>query len=96
MSVLIKPIITEKATIDSEKNNRYTFSVAPEANKLQIKKAVEDAYAVKVTDVKTNRVAVKRTVKYTKKGLQMAKTNIIKKAVVSLEEGQTIDLYSNN
>ena len=53
MSVLIKPIITEKATLGSELYNRYTFLVHPKANKVEIKKAVEAAYGVNVEKVRT-------------------------------------------
>ena len=53
MSLLIKPIITEKATNDSELNNCYTFHVQNSANNVEIKKAVESAYGVKVEKVRT-------------------------------------------
>ena len=53
MSVLIKPIITEKATLGSELHNRYTFLVHPKSNKVEIKKAVEAAYGVSVNKVRT-------------------------------------------
>lgn len=95
MSVLIKPIITEKATIDSEKNNRYTFAVSVKANKIQIKEAVEATYGVSVQSVKTLNYGPKRNTRFTKNGLQIAKTNAVKKAVVSIKEGETIDFYSN-
>lgn len=95
MEILIKPIITEKATLDSEKNNRFTFLVAKQANKIQIKQAVEAAYGVSVLDVKTMNYGPKRSTRYTKNGLQHAQTNAYKKAVISLKEGDTIDFYSN-
>ena len=66
MSILIKPIITEKATKDAEDKNRYTFSVDKKANKIQIKKAVEAAYGVTVEKVYTLNYAPKRSVRYTK------------------------------
>jgi len=53
MSILIKPIITEKATADSEMNNCYTFLVTPTSNKVEIKKAVEATYGVSVEKVRT-------------------------------------------
>ena len=56
MSILIKPIITEKATADSEMNNRYTFLVDTTANKVEIKKAVEAAYGVTVDKVRTQKL----------------------------------------
>ena len=94
MSILIKPIITEKATKDAEDKNRYTFSVDKKANKIQIKKAVEAAYGVTVEKVYTRNYAPKRSVRYTKNGLQLSQTNAVKKAVVSVKEGETIDFYN--
>ena len=94
MSILIKPIITEKATNDSEVNNRYTFSVDKKANKIQIKKAVEEAYGVTVEKVRTLNYAPKRSVRCTKNGLQLSQTNAVKKAVVTVKEGEIIDFYN--
>ncbi|QLE00552.1 50S ribosomal protein L23 [Galbibacter sp. BG1] len=95
MSVLIKPIITEKATADSELNNRYGFIVDPKANKLQIKDAVEAAYGVSVEKVRTMNYGPKRSTRYTKTGIQHGKTNAVKKAVVQVAEGDIIDFYNN-
>ena len=95
MSILIKPIITEKATNDSELNNRYTFQVNKKANKVEIKKAVEAAYGVSVEKVRTINVRPDRKTKFTKTGVQHGKTNAVKKAIVQLAEGETIDLYAN-
>ncbi len=95
MSILIKPIITEKATTNSELNNCFTFQVNNKANKIEIKKAVETAYGVSVEKVRTINVRPDRSTKYTKTGIQHGKTNAIKKAIVQLAEGETIDLYSN-
>lgn len=95
MSVLIRPIISEKATADSELRNRYAFVVSPKANKIQIKEAVEATYGVTVDKVRTMNCAPIRKVRYTKAGLQVGKTNRIKKAVVSVVEGDVIDFYSN-
>jgi len=92
---LIKPVITEKATTDSEMNNRFTFVVSNKANKIQIKDAVESAYGVSVTKVRTMNVRPDRKTKYTKSGMITGKTNAYKKAVVQVAEGETIDLYSN-
>ncbi|WP_314810219.1 50S ribosomal protein L23 [Capnocytophaga granulosa] len=94
MSILIKPILTEKATKDAEDKNRYTFSVHKKANKIQIKQAVEAAYGVTVEKVYTLNYAPKRSVRYTKNGLQLSQTNAVKKAVVSVKEGETIDFYN--
>ena len=95
MSILIKPIITEKATLDSELRNCFSFLVNTKANKVEIKKAVETAYGVSVDKVRTINVRPDRKTKYTKTGLQRGKTNATKKAIVQLAEGEIIDLYSN-
>ena len=95
MNILLKPVITEKATADSELKNRFTFLVNTNANKVQIKKAVEQAYGVSVDKVRTINVRPDRKTKYTKTGLQHGKTNATKKAIVQLAEGETIDLYAN-
>ena len=95
MSVLIKPIITEKMTADSELYNRYGFLVDPAANKLQIKDAVEAAYGVSVKKVRTMNYGPSRRTRYTKTGVQHGKTNAIKKAIVDVAEGDIIDFYSN-
>ncbi|WP_445381441.1 50S ribosomal protein L23 [Robiginitalea sp. IMCC43444] len=95
MSVLIKPIITEKMTSDSELYNRYGFIVDPSANKLQIKAAVEETYGVSVTKVRTMNYGPSRKTRYTKTGLQQGKSNAFKKAIVDVEDGDVIDFYSN-
>lgn len=95
MSILIKPIITEKATADSELNNKYAFVVDNKANKIEIKDAVESAYGVSVTKVRTINVRPDRKTRYTKTGVVTGKTNAYKKALVQVAEGETIDLYSN-
>ena len=95
MSILIKPIITEKATAESEINNCYTFQVKNKANKVEIKKAVEAAYGVSVEKVRTINVRPDRSTKFTKTGIQHGKTSAVKKAIVQLAEGEMIDLYSN-
>lgn len=95
MSVLIKPIITEKATNDSELNNRFSFFVDKRANKIEIKKAIEETYGVSVEKVRTINVRPDRRRRYTKTGVQIGKTNAQKKAIVQLAEGDTIDIYAN-
>ncbi|MGJ5643492.1 50S ribosomal protein L23 [Formosa sp. S-31] len=95
MSILIKPIITEKATTNSELNNCYSFVVNTKANKVEIKKAVEAAYGVSVEKVRTINVRPERRTRFTKTGIQHGKTNAVKKAIVQLAEGEVIDLYSN-
>jgi large subunit ribosomal protein L23 len=95
MNILIKPIVTEKMTTQGEDMNRYGFVVDRRANKLEIKKAVEDLYHVRVTEVNTMRYAGKRKQRYTKSGISVGRTNAFKKAVVTLAEGEVIDFYSN-
>ena len=96
MAFIIKPLVTEKMTNITEKRpNRFGFIVRPEANKLQIKKEVEDLYHVTVEDVNTLRYAGKRSSRYTKAGLVKGHKNAFKKAVVTLKDGETIDFYSN-
>jgi large subunit ribosomal protein L23 len=95
MSILIKPIITEKATNDSEKYNRYSFVVALGANKVEVKKAVEAAYGVSVEKVRTMIYPVSRTTKFTKKGVVSGTVGQYKKAIVQLSEGDAIDFYNN-
>ncbi len=94
MNILLKPVITEKATADSELNNRFTFLVDTDANKVQIKKAVEKAYGVSVDKVRTMRYGAERRIRYTKTGIQRGKSARTKKAIVQLIEGDTIDFYN--
>jgi large subunit ribosomal protein L23 len=95
MEILIKPIVTEKMTGLTDKFNRYGFIVARGANKIQIKKAVEELYGVKVETVNTMVVGGKRKSRFTKSGVIAGRTSTRKKAVVTLAEGDTIDFYSN-
>jgi len=78
-------------TAQGEDFNRYGFVVAKDANKLQIKQAVEELYDVKVAEVNTMRYAGKRKQRYTKSGISIGKTASYKKAVVTLAEGEVID-----
>ncbi len=95
MSILIKPIITEKATRFAEESNVFSFVVNPKANKVEIKKAVEATYGVSVNKVRTINVRPERSTRYTKTGIQTGKTNAVKKAIVQVAEGDTIDFYNN-
>ena len=95
-TIIKKPIITEKATGQSEMRNRFTFEVDPSANKLEIKNAVEKMYGVQVTDVRTmNYGGGKSSVKYTNRGIVEQPTKRWKKAVVTVADGETIDLFNN-
>lgn len=93
--ILVKPLITEKMTADTEKNNAYGFVVSDGANKVEIKKAVEKEYGVTVTSVRTLRVDGKSRQRYTKTGIIKGRTASYKKAIVSLAEGEMIDFYEN-
>jgi len=93
---LIKPLITEKMTATTEKfPNRYGFVVDKRASKGQIRKAVEDMYNVSVATVNTMVYLGKRKSRYTKTGLQTGRKSSFKKAIVTLNEGHSIDFYSN-
>lgn len=95
MSIIIKPLVTEKMTSISEQSSRYGFIVSPKANKVEIKKAVEAMYNVTVLDVNTINYAGKNKSRYTKAGFIQGRTNAFKKAIVTLKEGDVIDFYSN-
>ncbi len=95
MNILIKPIVTEKMTHQGETLNRYGFIVDKKANKIEIKKAVEELYGVTVENVNTMRYGGKKRSRYTRTGIIAGKTKAYKKAIVTLAEGETIDFYSN-
>ena len=95
MTVLKKPIVTEKMTADSESNNRYGFIVDGNANKVEIKKAIEEMYGVSVDKVRTMNYTGKPRTRNTKSGVISGRTKSFKKAIVSVSEGDTIDFFSN-
>ncbi len=96
MSIIIKPLITEKMTKINEKDSsRCAFIVDKKANKIEIKKAVEDLYSVKVASVNTINYSGKRKARYTKAGYIQGRTNAYKKAMITLAKGETIDFFSN-
>jgi len=92
--ILVKPVITEKVNNQMERSSRYTFVVDKKANKLEIKKAVEEFYGVKVNDVNTVVVPGKSKSRFTKAGYIQGVKPSYKKAVVTLAEGESIDLFS--
>lgn len=92
--VLIKPVLSEKANKQAEKMNRFTFIVDRKANKLEIKKAVELFYGVQVEMVNTQIVPSKLKAKYTKAGFIVGRKPAKKKAIVTVAQGETIDVYS--
>jgi len=95
INVLIKPIITEKSTKSGEKAGKYSFRVAKDANKLEIKKAIEAAYNVQVDSVNTQVNVGKKKVRQTKKGMAIGMKPSFKKAHVTLKKGESIDFYGN-
>ena len=96
MAFIINPLVTEKMTKTTDKRpNRFGFIVKPEANKLQIKKEIEETYNVTVEQVNTANFSGKRSQRYTKAGLIRGQKAAFKKAIVTLKEGETIDFYSN-
>ncbi|MDR0681541.1 MAG: 50S ribosomal protein L23 [Dysgonamonadaceae bacterium] len=96
MGIIIKPIVTEKQTLITEKKaNRVGFRVSPDANKLEIKAAIEELYGVTVVKVNTMNYDGKRKSRYTKSGVVSGKEAAFKKAIVTLKEGETIDFFSN-
>ncbi|HSN07633.1 MAG TPA: 50S ribosomal protein L23 [Hanamia sp.] len=93
--VLIKPVLSEKVNRLSEKYNRYTFIVNRKANKLEIKKAVEEFYGITVEEVNTLNMPSKVKQRNTKAGLLTGRKPAKKKAIVTVAEGDSIDLYGN-
>lgn len=92
--VIKQPIVTEKVNKQTEKFNRYSFVVDKRANKLEIKKAVEEFYNVRVDDVNTCVVPGKTKTRMTKAGILTGRKPSYKKATVTVAEGETIDLYA--
>jgi large subunit ribosomal protein L23 len=95
MSNIIKPLVTEKMTSITEKQNKFGFIVRPEAGKIELKKEIEQKYGVTVVAINTCRYAGKNKSRYTRSGLVKGRTNAFKKAIVTLKEGDVIDFYSN-
>jgi len=95
-NVLRRPLITEKAMGLSEGRDKkqYVFEVSPDANKIQIKKAVEDMFEVNVESVRTLNRKGKAKSRMTRRGLMRGKTRAIKKAYITLKAGQEIELVS--
>jgi large subunit ribosomal protein L23 len=92
--VLVKPILTEKANSQQDKLRRYAFRVNRKANKLEIKKAVEDFYGVTVVDVNTSVVPGKNKTRFTKAGYVSGRKPAYKKALITVAVGESIDLYA--
>ena len=95
MGIIIKPIVTEKLSVQGEKLNQYGFIVDRDANKLQIKDAVEKMYNVSVASVNTLNYHGKRKSRYTKSGIIRGRRNHFKKAYVTLAGDDKIELFAN-
>jgi large subunit ribosomal protein L23 len=95
MSIIHKPIVTEKMTEKGEGLGQYGFVVEKSATKLQIKSAIESLYNVNVESVNTLIYGPKVKSRFTKSGVITGKTKAVKKAIVTLKKGDVIDFYSN-
>jgi large subunit ribosomal protein L23 len=94
MSVLKKPLVTEKASAQNE-NGKYGFLVEKKANKIQIRQEVEKMYGVKVVDVNTMSYRGKHKYRYTKTRIVGGKKSDYKKAVITVAVGEVIDFYGS-
>ncbi len=93
--ILIKPVITEKADLLSDKKGKYTFVVNKDANKIEIKKAIADLYNVEVAKVNTMIMPSKAKSRNTKTGVIKGRVSSYKKAVVTLAPGETINFFGD-
>ncbi len=94
MEILIKPVVTEKASFMNEEG-KYSFVVANQANKIQIKEAVEKIYGVTIEKVWTQRYQGKKKTRYTKRSIIEGRRPSFKKAIVKVADGEVIDFYDN-
>jgi large subunit ribosomal protein L23 len=94
MSILKRPLVTEKVSSLNEKG-KYGFIVNADANKVEIRQAVEKQYGVNVAKVNTMKVMGKQKTRYTKTGILSGRRPGYKKAIVTLAQGEVIDFYSN-
>lgn len=92
-TIIIKPVVTEKANTLSTKLGKYTFIVDRKANKIEIGKAIAAMYGVGVESVNTSVRPGKRKYRYTKKGVIAGQTSATKRAIVTLTKGDVIDFY---
>lgn len=92
-TILIRPLVTEKMTAINEKQGKYGFVVTADANKIEIAKAIKGKFNVDVVDVNTVTHKGKSKTQFTKKGRFTGKTPKFKKAMITLKEGQTIDIF---
>ena len=95
MNIIVKPVITEKMTAQGEKFSRYGFVVSKDANKVEIKNAVEKLYGVSVEAVNTQNYVGKVKSRNTTQGLAVGRVSKHKKAIVTLKQGESIDFYAS-
>ena len=95
MSIIEKPVITEKMTAQGDKFNRYGFVVDTKANKVQIKNAIEKMYSVTVDSVNTQNYIGKVKTRNTTKGIAIGRANKHKRAIITLKAGEAIDFYAS-
>lgn len=93
--ILIKPVITEKADALAEDNSKYTFVVNKDANKIEIRKAIEDLYNVEVSKINTMIMPSKAKNRNTRSSVIKGRVSGFKKAVISLAEGETINFFGD-
>lgn len=93
LQIIKRPVITEKA-MKLANQRQYVFVVDPKANKIEIKKAIEEMFEVDVISVRTVNIKGKNKIRLTRRGLMRGRTPNIKKAYVTLKEGQSIELVS--
>ncbi len=91
--VIIRPLLTEKVTKLQEESNQYAFEVAPDANKIEIRHAIETLWPVRVLKVRTQVVRGKTVVRSTRSGRFEGRKKNWKKAIVTLAEGDTIEFF---
>ena len=91
--ILISPLITEKMTNISADSGKYGFLVNPKANKIQIAKAIEQKFNVHVVNVKTINHPGKMKTQFRKSGRFTGKTAKFKKAIITLKEGEKIEIF---
>lgn len=91
--IIIRPLITEKMSNLTADQNKYGFLVIPSANKIEIAKAIQDKFNVHVVDIRTVNHPGKTKTQFRKGGRFTGKTARYKKAIVTLREGETIDLF---
>lgn len=94
-NILIRPVISEKSELNSEKLGQYTFVVDKKANKIQIAKVIEEKFNVNVVSVNTLVMPAKARSRYTRAGVLKGRISGYKKAMITVEEGEVIDFYGN-